>query len=219
MFGVEERRISCTLFRTRSGQNLHGVLNPRSIRFVYEQALDMYRNGARSKAEIAFNQVLQSAPGHTGAEFGLANLLFDRGKLTEALAAYTALVEQAPDPTPIHMRLGDTQLALHQYEQAAETFRRVGEIGPHLIQAHYKRGIALAASRRLAEAETVFAAIQEVHSDDPAALDYAAKAGVALERIRMSAEAAARKTDVVPETLARWSRGRHLSERRRLRLH
>ncbi|MGO8264237.1 GNAT family N-acetyltransferase, partial [Rhizobium ruizarguesonis] len=50
MFGVEERLISCTLFRTRNGQNLHGVLNPRSIRFVYEQALDMYRNGARSKA-------------------------------------------------------------------------------------------------------------------------------------------------------------------------
>ncbi|MGO7778212.1 GNAT family N-acetyltransferase, partial [Rhizobium johnstonii] len=29
MFGVEERRISCTLFRTSNGQNLHGVLNPR----------------------------------------------------------------------------------------------------------------------------------------------------------------------------------------------
>ncbi|MBY5819327.1 GNAT family N-acetyltransferase [Rhizobium leguminosarum] len=219
MFGAEERRISCTLFRTRNGQNLHGVLNPRSIRFVYEQALDMYRNGARSKAEIAFNQVLQSAPGHTGAEFGLANLLFDRGKLTEALTAYKVLVEQAPDPTPIQMRLGDTQLALHQYEQAAETFRRVGEIGPHLIQAHYKRGIALAASKRLAEAEAVFAAIQDVHSDDPTSLDYAAKAGVALERLRSIAEPAVGKTDVVPETIARWNRGRQLSERRRPRLH
>lgn len=179
----------------------------------------MYRNGARSKAEIAFNQVLQSAPGHTGAEFGLANLLFDRGKLTEALAAYKVLVEQAPDPTPIQMRLGDTQLALHQYEQAAETFRRVGEIGPHLIQAHYKSGIALAASKRLAEAEVVFAAIQDVHSDDPTSLEYSAKAGVALERLRSIGEPAGGKTDVVPETVARWNRGRQLSERRRPRLH
>lgn len=219
MFGVEERRISCTLFRTRSGQNLHGVLNPRSIRFVYEQALDMYRNGARSRAEIVFNQVLQSAPGHTGAEFGLANLLFDRGKLTEALAAYKALAEQAPDPTPIQMRLGDAQLALHQYDQAAETFRQVGEIGPHLIQAHYKRGIALAANKRLAEAEAVFAAIRDVHSDDPAALDYAARASAALERIRASVEPAPHKTDVAQETILRWNRGRQLSERRRPRLH
>ena len=179
----------------------------------------MYRNGARSKAEIAFNQVLQSAPGHTGAEFGLANLLFDRGKLTEALAAYKALVEQAPDPTPIQMRLGDTQLALHQYDQAAETFRLVGDVGPHLIQAHYKRGIALAAGKRLAEAEAVFAAIRDVHSDDPAALDYVAKANAALERIQARAEPTPHKTDVVSETIARWNRGWQLSERRRPRLH
>lgn len=219
MFGVEERRISCTLFRTRNGLNLHGVLNPRSIRFVYEQALDMYRNGARGKAEIAFNQVLQSSPGHAGAEFGIANLLFDRGKLTEALSAYKALVEQASDPTPIRMRLGDTQLALHQYDQAAETFRQVVETGPHLVQAHYKRGIALAAGKRLEEAERVLAAICEVHSDDPTALDYAAKAGAAIERIRAAAEPTTHKTDILPQSIVRWNRGRHFSEKRRPRLH
>ncbi len=219
MFGAEEKRISCTLFRTRNGQNLHGALNPRSVRFVYEQALAMYRNGARGKAEIAFNQVLQSAPDHTGAGFGLANLLFDRGKLTEALAAYQVLAEQAPDPTPIQMRVGDAQLALCQYDQAAETFRRVGEAGPHLIQAHYKRGVALAASKRLAEAEAAFAAIREVHSDDPAALDYVVKANAALERIQARAEPASQKTGVVPETIARWNPARQFSERRRPRLH
>jgi hypothetical protein len=35
----------------------------------------------------------------------------------------------------------------------------------------------------------------------------------------MSAEPAARKTDVMPETIASWNRGRQLSERRRPRLH
>ncbi|MGO7373993.1 cellulose biosynthesis protein, partial [Rhizobium ruizarguesonis] len=88
---------------------------------------------------------------------GLQNLV--EGDLLLAAGSVAVHVERLFLDETNAARLGDTQLALHQYEQAAETFRQVGEIGPHLIQANYKRGIALAASKRLAEAEAVFAAI------------------------------------------------------------
>lgn len=218
MFGVEERRVSCTMFRTRDGRNLGGKLNPRSVRFVYEQALDMYRKGAKGRAEVAFRQVLQAAPGHAGAEFGLANLLFDKGKLAEALEAYKALAASVPDPTPVIMRLGDVELALHRYRAAEETFRKLGELAPHLIQAQYKRGIALAGGKLFAEAAAAFAAVQNVHSDDPDAPDYIRKAASALNRLR--ADAKTPKTEaILPEAFLRWQRLRHAGERREPRLH
>ncbi|MBY5361616.1 hypothetical protein HFO97_16965 [Rhizobium leguminosarum] len=59
--------------------------------------------------------------------------------------------------------------------------------------------------------------IHDLHSDDPAALDYAG--GAALKRLRSIAEPAAGKTDVVPATMALLEPGTALSERRRPRLH
>lgn len=184
VFGADERHISYTLFRTRDGRNLGGVLHPRSVKYVYEQALEMYRRGERAKAEAVFKQIQHSSPGHLGAEFGLANLLFDRGKLTEALTAYRSLLERTTEPLPVALRLGDTQLALKLYEEAVRTFRRIGEQAPHVVQARYKEGVALIATRRFTEAEAVFAAIQNIHTDDPIAIPYTELAAVALERLR-----------------------------------
>ncbi|MBB3442392.1 GNAT family N-acetyltransferase [Rhizobium sp. BK379] len=216
-FGADERRISYTLFRTRNGHNLGGVLHPRSVNYAYQQALEMYQKGEKGRAEIIFTQVLQSSPGHVGAEFGIANLLFDRGKLTEALAAYQSLLERTAEPLPISLRLGDTQLALKLYEDAVVTFRRVGEQAPHVVQARYKEGIALIAARHLTQAETVLAAIQDIHTDDPAAIPYTQLASVALERLRQH-NAALAADEQVPQGMMGLPRKRG-GEKRRPRMH
>ncbi|MBE1504649.1 GNAT family N-acetyltransferase [Rhizobium viscosum] len=217
VFGADERRISYTLFRTRDGRNLGGVLHPRSVNYVYEQALEMYRKGEKGKAEIVFTQVLQSSPGHPGAEFGLANLLFERGKLTEALAAYQLLLERTAEPLPIALRLGDTQLALKLYEDAALTFHRIGEQAPHVVQARYKEGIALIAARRFTQAETVLAAIRDIHTDDPAAIPYTEFASVALGRLRQHI-AALEADEQIPEGMMGLP-GKRGGEKRRPRMH
>lgn len=216
-FGADERRISYTLFRTRNGHNLGGVLHPRSVNYAYQQALEMYQKGEKGRAEIIFTQVRQSSPGHVGAEFGIANLLFDRGKLTEALAAYQSLLERTAEPLPISLRLGDTQLALKLYEDAVVTFRRVGEQAPHVVQARYKEGIALIAARHLTQAETVLAAIQDIHTDDPAAIPYTQLASVALERLRQH-NAALAADEQVPQGMMGLPRKRG-GEKRRPRMH
>ncbi|MBB4231605.1 GNAT family N-acetyltransferase [Rhizobium mongolense] len=191
MFGPDERRISCTLFRTRSGRNLGDVIHPRSIRFVYDQALQMYRDGAKAFAEAAFRQLLETVPSHMGAEFGLASLMFEKGKLHEAEAGFTALIGRIDDPNPVYLRLGDTQLALGSYDEAARTFGRIIERSPYDAQAHYKQGVALAAAGRQPEAARVFAMVEQYNYDNPLQRKFAEKSREALRRIVSETEQAA----------------------------
>jgi tetratricopeptide (TPR) repeat protein len=189
MFGPDDRQLSCTIFRARNGQNLGGVLNQRSIAFVYERALQMYRRGDKAFAEAAFRQLLHTVPGHIGAEFGIASLTFDKGKLQEAEAAFSALLGRVKDPEPVYLRLGETQLALGSYDAAAKTFGRIIERAPYNMQALYKQGVALAGGGRKQEAARVFALMEPYHYDDPAQQAYVDKARDALRRIVETASA------------------------------
>lgn len=183
MFGVKERQITCTLFRTRNGLNLGGFINPRSVRFVYERALDLYHSGKKPEAETAFRQVLAAMPDHRGAEFGLVNLLFERGEMRAAEASYLALIPRLADPVPVLLRLGDVHLATRRYGQAVETLRKLCKLAPHHVEGRYKLGVALLAGQRLREAAAVLAEAGRVHSDDRAKKFYAQKARDALSRI------------------------------------
>ena len=183
MFGPQERQLSCTIFRSRTGRNLGEVINRRSVDFIYERALDMYRRGDKAYAEAAFKQLLATVPGHIGAEFGLASLTFDRGMLSEAEAAFTALIGRVKDPAPVYLKLGETQLALGTYDQAAKTFGKIIQIAPYDAQAYYKQGVALAGAGRKDEAARSFSMIEQFNYDDPKQQAYAEKARDALRRI------------------------------------
>ena len=183
MFGVKERQISCTLFRTRNGFNLGGLINPRSVRFVYERALELYHSGKKPEAETAFRQVLAAMPDHRGAEFGLANLLFERGEMSAAETCYRALIPRLADPVPVLLRLGDVYLATRRYSRAIDTLQELCERAPQHVEGRYKLGVALLAGQRLREAASVLAEAGSVHSDDRAKEFYAQKARDALSRI------------------------------------
>lgn len=193
-FGTEEKQISCELFRTRSGKNLGGVLHPRSIRYVYEKAIQFYKDGEKARAHAAFQQVQEAAPEHLGARFGLANLDFDRGRLAEAEAAYIAIAAASEKPTPVLLRLGDTQLALKKFDAAGDTFLRVINGMPHNSQAHYKRGVALVAAKRLPEARKAFDQLKSYHTDDPEHARYLQKAEVAVAKMSPATAIKVKKT-------------------------
>lgn len=183
MFGVDEHRLSCTLFRTRTGRNLGDRLNARSIRYVYERGKDFYHKGNKNHAEIAFRQVCTAAPEHLGAQFGLANILFDKGQLREAEAAYRLIAGRAEDPVPVLLKLGDAQLALTKYGEAVDTFAEIVRQAPHNSQGHYKYGIALIAEKRLTDAAAAFAVLETYSSDDPSHAAYRKKANDAVSRL------------------------------------
>ncbi|KQO83709.1 GNAT family N-acetyltransferase [Rhizobium sp. Leaf262] len=200
MFGPQDRPITCTLFKTRSGENLQDKLHPFSIAFVYRQALQFYKKGEKAKAEIAFRQVLESVPNHSGAEFGLANLMFEKGEFHIAEQAYLAISRSVSDPLPALLRLGETRLAQRDYQGAVSAFQDVTRRAPFHHEALYKCGIALTAAERRNEAAAVFATLQNYHSDDAVNIQYAEKARSALARLTLSMAAAPMLHD--PVTLA-----------------
>lgn len=185
-FGPQERQLSCTHFRTRSGENLGDRLHPRSIRFVYEEALRLYKSGARAKANIAFSQVVQAAPDHGGAQFGLAKLMFDRCDFRGAEIAFLSLLASSDDPVMLWLRIGETRLAQSHYNEAAEAFRQVINRAPFHREALYKCAVALIAAGRKVEGAEILDRLQHYHSDDAANLEYAEKARAALARLDIS---------------------------------
>lgn len=184
-FGPEEHKLSCTLFRTRSGDNLGGKLHSRSIRFVYEEGLKLYKTGKKAAANIAFSQVLSAAPDHLGAQFGLANLTFDRGEFREAEIAFLGLLGSAQDPVLLWMRIGEARLAQRQYHEASEAFRQVTNRAPFHREALYKCAVALIAAERTMEGAEILDRLQHYHSDDATHLEYAEKARAALARLEL----------------------------------
>ncbi|MFD1745463.1 GNAT family N-acetyltransferase [Rhizobium helianthi] len=185
-YGSTEHRLTSTLFRSRSGMNTHGRLNSRSIRFVYEQALRLYTEGKKNEAEIAFGQVLQSAPGHRGAEFGLANLLFDRGTLSKAEAAWLALLPRVDDPVPVLLKLGDVRLARKSYRLAEETFGSICRVCPSHLEALYKRAVALVAMQRTEEAFLILSEVANAKTASASDRFHVEKARKALVKIALS---------------------------------
>lgn len=192
MFGVEDRQISCTLFRTRSGLNLGNKLNPRSVRFVYEKAIDLYHAGKKADAEAAFRQILDVMPDHRGAEFWLANILFEKGRLVEAEASYRALLPRLRDPVAVMLRLADVHLARHHFREAADLLSDICRRAPLKTEARYKWGVALLADRQVREAARVLAEACRNHVPDDDATDalYAGKARDALARVAYALEPA-----------------------------
>ena len=183
MFGVEEHRISCVEFKTRDGKNLGGKLNPNSIDFVYRQALDFNRRGKRVDAERAFRQVVEAAPDHLGAEFGLANLQVLRGNLPEAEEAFRALLPRTPDPRPVLMRLADVCLARSAYPRAIEALRDVLRLEPYKGEALYKLGVASLVLGERDAARQAWSQLVEHGAPAGTRTDYVEKARRALNRL------------------------------------
>lgn len=189
MFGVEDRQIHCTMFKTRNGENLNGKLNARSIRFVYDQAVAFYNDKKNVEAEMAFRQVLATMPEHRGAQFGLANLDFERGHLKQAEKVYRSLLGRIDSPVPVLLRLGDVELATRRYRQAADTFDDICRLARDHVEARYKRGVALIAISRMRDASAVLSEAAAMRNGDPASGFYADKAQKALLRLGFSANA------------------------------
>lgn len=182
-YGVVDEPLHCITVSTRSGRNLHESLNLRSIAHVYDCGVKLYAAGDRKAAETAFEQVISACPDHLNARFGLAILMFDRGQLQEAENALASIAAKSSNAVPVLVRLGDAQLALEKFTDAAKTFAIVVSEKPDNVQAHFKLGTALAASDRKAEAVKAFRVLQRLRSDDPQLRAYRQKADLALARL------------------------------------
>jgi tetratricopeptide (TPR) repeat protein len=65
-----------------------------------------------------FRKMLESSPANHLARFGLANALFDAGRLEEAEAEYRACLAVQPDWMAVHISLGNCLIRRRQYDEA-----------------------------------------------------------------------------------------------------
>lgn len=216
VLGGQDEPITCTMFRTRSGDNLQGKLHPLSIGFVYQEALHLYKKGAKTRAEIAFKQVLETVPDHSGAEFNLAKLLFERGNFDDAERAFLTISKKVADPLPALLRLGETRVAQRDYVGAVSAFEDVLSRAPFHHEALYKCGVAMTAAGRHQDAAGIFQRLCGLYSDDTVNMQYSEKARSALLRINASlkpdiaAQASVMLWQKEQEQAPRWSPPRHL---------
>ncbi|OCP22316.1 MULTISPECIES: GNAT family N-acetyltransferase [unclassified Ensifer] len=196
-FGVEERRIRSMLVRTLSGRNLRNCLNPRSIEYVYDRAVELHKQGRLDKAEPGYRQVIHTVPSHARARYSLAQLFDDKGEHDEAEYLYRGLLATMPGAGKIQHRLGDSQMAQRHYAEAAETFEALLARHPLLSLVRYKLGVALCATGRGEEALSIFTSFEDILSDDPDHMRCKLKAQVAV--IRLKAAMQTLQQDEVPE--------------------
>jgi predicted Zn-dependent protease len=141
--------------------------------------------------------VLAAAPDHLGAQFGLANLSFDRGEFREAEIAFLSLLAAGQEPLVLWLRIGEARLAQQHYHEASEAFRQVTNRAPFHREALYKCAVALIAAERAVEGAEILDRLQHYHSDDAAHLEYAGKARAALARLELAKTKSPLPTDVV----------------------
>lgn len=208
--GVDSPRdgIRRAVVRTRSGRNLRNCLNRRSIDIVFERAMELHAHGELDRAEAAYRQVVQAAPQHTHARYGLAQLCCDRGDYTEAERIYRGMLSTMPHADRILHRLGDTQMVQALYREASETFEDLLGRHPHLGLIRYKLAVCLLAAGQKEAAIAIFLSFGDIASDDPDHMRCKLKSQEAVSRLRMLSAGepeADRRTPQVRISLARAS--------------
>ncbi|MCA1491882.1 tetratricopeptide repeat protein [Sinorhizobium alkalisoli] len=188
-------RYHSLLISTRSGRNLRGCLNRRSIDFVFERAMDLHARGEFDRAEAAYHQVARSAPRHIHARYALAQLCCDRGDYAEAEQIYRGLLSLMPQGDRILHRLGDAQMGQALYRDASETFENLLGRHPHLGVIRYKLAVCLLAAGQREAAIAVFESFEDVVSDDPDHMRCKAKSREALWYLGTLADSQSRHAD------------------------
>ena len=84
-----------------------------------------YHGGHHRKAVLAFNEVLQSAPGNTSALSWLGKTYYTMGKYDPARQRLEEALQIVPDNNNVRFLLGQTYMQLDELGAAVEAFREV----------------------------------------------------------------------------------------------
>ncbi|WP_052731871.1 GNAT family N-acetyltransferase [Devosia geojensis] len=124
LFGSEPLNLQCLRVTTRSGRNLGGCLDRRSLPLVIEGATQMHRKGRFAEAEAAYIQVLELEPDNLHAIYRYAQLLETRGDYGKAGRLYRRLLAVNPRSTKVWERMAECLDQLGYADEARAAVRR-----------------------------------------------------------------------------------------------
>lgn len=136
-FGCDEVLIDCINITTRSGVNIGGRLAEQSIPAVFNQSTQLHQQQRREEAETGYRQILATVPEHAGALYGLGQLLAAHEDHAGARQQYEALTVVQPGKARAWLRLAQVCQRLSDVAAACLAYRRVIELEPALISAHF----------------------------------------------------------------------------------
>lgn len=157
-FGVKERRILCTVVATKSGLNLGGRIDPRTVPDVLEQATELHQAGKLLEAERGYRDVLQVQPKNADAIHRLGQLFANKGDHVAAKRFYKTLTTIRPDAFKSWLCLAQTCQALDQHLDAANAYREVLRLKPDLPEAFSSLAASLVKLGRIEEVNAALVA-------------------------------------------------------------
>jgi tetratricopeptide (TPR) repeat protein len=166
-FGVKERRIRCLAVNTRTGTNLGGKLDRRTLDDALKQSTELHRAGKLVEAERGYRLILDIEPGNADAIHRLGQLLATRGNHVAAKRLFKTLTGMRGDTYKSWLCLAQSCEALEQHMEAASAYREVVRLRPDLPDGFTGLGRALLKLGRIREFDAALAAVLD-HGDQPA---------------------------------------------------
>lgn len=130
---------------------------PGDARALYAAALCFEDTGQNDDALAHYDRALRAAPEFEDALHNKGLLLARLGRLNEAETNQRRYVAAFPYATRAHCALADVLLALGQFEETIEALDALERVERQDAGASVRRGVALAALRRIDEAREIFA--------------------------------------------------------------
>ncbi|HTO65519.1 MAG TPA: GNAT family N-acetyltransferase [Bradyrhizobium sp.] len=166
-FGVEEHRNKSVIVTTKSGKNLGGRLDGRSLAFALERSKEHHRAGRHAKAEPGFRQIIDIEPRNADALYCLGQVLAKRGKHAAAIGMFKTLLADHPEVYKAWVRLGRSLTANGQLAEAVDALFEAIRREPKKADAYHALGHALVDLGLFDQAVATFDAVRDLQPDYP----------------------------------------------------
>ena len=128
-----------------------GRTDAEKIREIYVRAVDRHQKGELDAAEIAYQQIIESAPNHVGSIHNLGLILYQRGQIDDAIAMYNRALEIAPNYDEAYNNLGVALEEQGHLAEAHDAYQRAVQLKPDYVTALVNLGDVL--RKRLQESQ------------------------------------------------------------------
>jgi Tfp pilus assembly protein PilF len=110
------------------------------------------RNEEYHSEELLWRRITEVAVNNPRGHFTLGNILYEQGKITEAIESYRKGIEVKPDDAQAHNNLGIALQLQGKVSEAVSHFEKVLEIWPDSAEAHNNIGNILKSQGKVDEA-------------------------------------------------------------------
>ncbi len=121
--------------------------------------------------ESLWKRALACTSSNYVAHYNLADALFKKGRIDEAILHYRSALEIQPNSVEAHFNLGNALVKHGELDEAIAQFQRSMEIQPDLVKPHYNLGNALFTQGRMEDAIVQYRKTLEIEPDNVEALN------------------------------------------------